>query len=70
MISHFSHAVAHVLIILRSDSCLHSQIFIHLTSLVNKLLNVLGLQCGGRLVQVDDHVLKALHDAFNLLPLL
>ena len=70
MIAHFSHTVARVLIILQSDSCLHSQIFIHLTSLVNKLLNILGLQGGGRLVQVNDHVLKALHYALNFLSLL
>jgi hypothetical protein len=70
MIAHFSHAVAHVLIILRSGSCLHSQVFVHLASLVHKLVDILGLQRGGRLVKIDDHVLKALHYALDFLPLL
>jgi hypothetical protein len=70
MMSHFSHAVAHVLIILGSDSCLHPQVLVHLTSLVHKLLNILGFQCGSGLVKINDHILQAFHDALDLLPLL
>jgi hypothetical protein len=70
MFARFSHTVARVLIILRPDSCLHPQVLVHLASLIDKLLDVLGFQCGSRLVKIDDHVLQALHYALNLLPLL
>jgi hypothetical protein len=70
MIGHLSHAIAHVLIILRTDSCLYSQVLVHLASLVHKLINVLGLQCSSGLVKINDHVLKALHYALDLISLL
>ena len=70
VLAHFSHTVARVLIILRSGSCLHPQVFIHFASLVDKLLNVFRLQCRSGLVKIDDNIFESLHYALNLLPLL